>query len=193
MGNTQTILVPQASSFPGVQKNARLILNWLSALKVVQREASHCVPNPLNQGYARGERADWILAGDVIWPSAANPELRDGLEIITDRCIYTPEVGFQRRAQCPECRKAVGEALFEHLEQWMPAETDNFICPVCGFEDDINGFRFPQPCGFSDLGFIFHNWPDAEFSPTFLREFRERLGFPISIVKVICADKKTSA
>ena len=49
----------------------------------------------------------------------------------------------------------------------MPGHTDNFTCPRCGHEDDINGFYSLQPCGFSNLGFIFNNWADAGFKPVF--------------------------
>jgi rubredoxin len=88
------------------------------------------------------------------------------------------------RARCPQCRREVGEALFEHLEVWMPGESDNFACPACGFEDDINGFVFAQPCAFSDLGFIFNNWPGQYFLRAFLDEFAARLGFPLRVVQV---------
>ena len=36
--------------------------------------------------------------------------------------------------------------LFDSLDEWMPGDTDNFSCPQCGHEDDVNGFLFLQPC-----------------------------------------------
>ncbi|NQD96922.1 sugar ABC transporter ATPase, partial [Pseudomonas sp. CrR25] len=56
--------------------------------------------------------------------------------------------------------------------------------PECGHEDDINGFLYLQPCGFSNLGFIFNNWGAAGFRQDFLEEFAARLGYPISLVGV---------
>ena len=108
----------------------------------------------------------------------------NGLEIITKRCIYTPAKGFLEEAGCAECRKEVGEALFDSLEDWMPGRTDNFICPLCAHEDDINGFLFLQPCAFSNLGFIFNNWAEAGFKQSFLDEFADWLDQPVAWVKV---------
>ena len=107
----------------------------------------------------------------------------NGLEVIYRRCIYTPTEGFLEEAGCPECRQEIGEALFESLDEWMPGETDNFACPLCGHEDDINGFLFLQPCGFSNLGFIFNGWAQARFTASFLQEFAERLGYPVAVVE----------
>ena len=107
----------------------------------------------------------------------------NGLEVIYRRCIYTPIEDFLEEAGCPECRREVGEALFESLDEWMPGETDNFTCPECRHEDDINGFLFLQPCGFSNLGFIFNGWADARFTPAFVEEFAERLGHPVALVQ----------
>ncbi|EGH08914.1 hypothetical protein Pgy4_06799 [Pseudomonas savastanoi pv. glycinea str. race 4] len=78
----------------------------------------------------------------------------------------------------------MGEALFDSLEDWMPGHTDNFTCPECRHEDDINGFLFLDACGFSNLGFIFNNWLDASFTQTFLDDFAERLDRPVSFVHV---------
>ena len=106
------------------------------------------------------------------------------MEIIYKRCIYTPAKGFLEEAGCPECLKEVGEALFESLEDWMPGHTDNFTCPLCGHEDDINGFLFLQECGFSNLGFIFNNWAEAGFKQSFIDEFADWLDQKIAWVKV---------
>lgn len=66
----------------------------------------------------------------------------------------------------------------------MPGDTDNFSCPQCGHEDDINGFLFLQPCAFSNLGFVFNGWGRAGFRQAFLDEFAERLGYPLAQVQV---------
>jgi hypothetical protein len=102
---------------------------------------------------------------------------------VTKRCIYTPAKGFLARPVAPSAAE-VGEALFESLEDWMPGRTDNFTCPECGHEDDINGFLFLQECGFSNLGFIFNNWAEAGFKQSFLDELADWLDQPVSWVKV---------
>lgn len=66
----------------------------------------------------------------------------------------------------------------------MPGRTDNFTCPLCGHEDDINGFLFLQPCAFSNLGFIFNNWAEAGFKQSFLDEFADWLDQPVAWVRV---------
>ncbi|WP_312520659.1 sugar ABC transporter ATPase [Stutzerimonas nitrititolerans] len=183
MSDRQYIIVPQVSSYPGSQARARKILRWLTGLGIVELQLSACGMRPGALGYAMAPGAERVL--DL--PAGVSLPLdqpRTGLEIVTERCIFTPERDFEKQAGCPQCRREIGEALFEHLEAWMPGETDNFECPECGFEDDINGFIFPQPCAFSDLGFIFNNWPGEYFLHAFLDEFRERLGFPIRVVRV---------
>lgn len=96
--------------------------------------------------------------------------------------------GVSGGGRCAECRREVGEALFESLEEWMPGQTDNFTCPECGHEDDINGFLFLQPCGFSNLGFIFNNWAEAGFKPSFIEAFADWLDQPVAVVQVTLND-----
>ena len=183
MGDQQFIIVPQISSYPGPEARARRILRWLVELDIVEPRLTACGIGHGGQGYAMAPGADKVLdlPAGVALPLG---QPRTSLEIVTERCIYTPERGFAKRARCPQCRREIGEALFEHLEVWMPGESDNFECPECGFEDDLNGFVFAQPCAFSDLGFIFNNWPGQYFLRGFLDEFAARLGFPIRVVQV---------
>ena len=183
MGDQQFILVPQISSYPGPEARARKILRWLVERDIVAAQLSRCGIGPGGLAHAMAAGAARVLnLPDGVELPLGQP--RNGLEIVTRRCIYTPVAGFEESARCPECRAEVGEVLLEHLEAWMPGETDNFTCPECGFEDDINGFPFSQPCAFSDLGFIFNNWPGQYFTRAFLDEFAERLGFPVSLVQV---------
>ncbi|UVE16781.1 sugar ABC transporter ATPase [Pseudomonas sp. LS44] len=187
MHDQQTILVPQVSSFPGPEAKARAMLRWLVQQNIVEGYLSACVGALPRQGYALAAGAERIVqvpAGKTLNDCLPFGRPVNGLEIITRRCIYMPETGFRSQARCPECRAQVGTVLLEHLEEWMPGDTDNFICPHCAFEDDINGFPFTQACAFSDLGFIFHNWDAACFSASFLKEFAARLGFPLSVVQV---------
>ncbi|OOG88208.1 sugar ABC transporter ATPase [Pseudomonas sp. A25(2017)] len=179
--NSQSIIVPKISTLPVHEPRARAIVRWLVRKNIVEEQLTTC-------GRTGSRMAHAIASGarDVVMHPEALPfgEAINGLEIITKRCIYTPAKGFLEEAGCAECRKEVGEALFESLEDWMPARTDNFTCPECGHEDDINGFLFLQPCGFSNLGFIFNNWLEAGFKQDFLDEFADWLDQPVSWVKV---------
>lgn len=176
------IIVPKISSYPGPEARARVMLRWLIERGVVEAQLTACGVNG-QWAHAIGPRVNEVIepAGMALLPY---DQPCNGLQVVTKRCIYTPSENFQGEARCPECRAKIGEVLLEHLEVWMPGETDNFICPECGHEDDINGFPFEQACAFSDLGFIFNNWPGAFFRRRFLDEFAERLGFPIECVQV---------
>ncbi|WP_137885032.1 sugar ABC transporter ATPase [Pseudomonas sp. 2FE] len=187
MSDQQTIIVPQISSYPGHEAKAREVLRWLASNNIVEWQLSKCGLGPGELGYAVAAGAIQVM--DIPAGAAVEQYLPfglpvNGLEIVTKRCIFTPMQGFNGLASCSACRAEVGEVLLEHLENWMPAETDNFICPACEYEDDINAFPFQQACGFSDLGFIFNNWAGAYFKQSFLKEFAERLGYPMAVVQV---------
>ncbi|MNN25116.1 hypothetical protein D3C81_1385730 [compost metagenome] len=156
-------------------------MRWLVRKNIVQEELTTCGRTGNRMAYAIGDGARAVVLHPEALPFG---EPVNGLEIVTKRCIYTPTRDFREEAGCPQCRQEVGEPLFDSLEQWWPGETDNFTCPECGFEDDINGFLFLQPCGFSNLGFIFNGWTEAVFRQDFLAVFAERLGFPVRQVRV---------
>jgi hypothetical protein len=183
MSEQQAIIVPQISSFPGHEARSRAIVRWLVQQNIIEQQLTTCGRsfNKMAYGIAPGARR--VVSHPHLLPFDQSVR---GLEIVYKRCIFTPQQGFLEEAGCPQCRQEVGEALFDSLEEWMPGHTDNFICPECGHEDDINGFLFLQPCGFSNLGFIFNNWAAAAFKPSFLDEFAERLGYPVSLVQVEC-------
>lgn len=177
--NAHSILVPRISTFPAHEAKARAILRWLSKRDIVEALPTTCAGGANGMAYAIGVGARHVVEFPQHLPYG---QAVNGLEIITRRCIYTPTEGFLGEAGCPQCRQEVGEPLFDSLEVWWPGETDNFMCPECGHEDDINGFLFLQPCGFSDLGFIFNNWGAARFRQGFIDEFAERLGYPIALL-----------
>jgi len=178
---TQLILVPQISRVPDHEAKARQVLDWLVNRRIVAALPTTCGQGGNGMAYAIGEGARQVVLHPERLPFG---QPHNGLEVVTRRCIYTPTDDFGEEAGCPQCRQEVGEPLFESLDEWWPGETDNFTCPECGFEDDINGFLFLQPCGFSDLGFIFNGWAEAQFTPAFLEAFAGRLGFALRQVRV---------
>ncbi|MBU2256236.1 MAG: sugar ABC transporter ATPase [Gammaproteobacteria bacterium] len=181
MSEQQAIIVPQISSFPGHEARARLIVRWLVKQNIIEEQLTTCGRTYKHMGYGIAEGARRVVERPELLPFG---QAVHGLEIIYKRCIYTPTTGFLEEAGCAQCRKEVGGPLFDSLDEWMPGHTDNFTCPRCGHEDDINGFLFLQPCGFSNLGFIFNNWADAGFKQSFLDEFAARLGYAVSLVRV---------
>ncbi|MEH6367839.1 MULTISPECIES: sugar ABC transporter ATPase [Pseudomonas] len=181
MSEQQAIVVPLISSFPGHEGRARAVVRWLVQQNIIAEQVTTCGRTFQCMAYAIAPGARKVVKHPDLLPFG---QPVNGLEIITKRCIFTPQEGFKEEAGCPECRQEIGEALFDSLEDWMPGRTDNFTCPECRFEDDINGFLFLQPCAFSNLGFIFNNWADAEFKQSFLDDFAERLGFGVRVVRV---------
>jgi hypothetical protein len=179
--DTQSIIVPQISSFPAHEAKARAILRWLVKLNVVEESLTTCGRSFNRMAYAIAPGARRVVENPDALPFG---QPVNGLEIVLKRCIYTPQQDFKEEAGCPECRREIGEALFDSLEDWMPGHTDNFMCPECRHEDDINGFLFLEPCGFSNLGFIFNNWLDAGLKSSFIEAFAERMDRPVSHVKV---------
>ena len=183
--NTQCIIVPKISTVPVHEPRARAILRWLVRENIVEEQLSTCGRTGNRMAYAIAPGARKVVLHPELLPF---DQPVNGLEVITKRCIYTPVQGFLEEAGCAECRREVGEALFESLEEWMPGQTDNFTCPECGHEDDINGFLFLQPCGFSNLGFIFNNWAEAAFKPSFIEAFADWLDQPVAVVQVTLND-----
>lgn len=179
MSHSQAIIVPRISTFPAHEAKARMILRWLAERRIVEPLPTTCGRGVGGMGYATASGARSVVLHPERLPFG---EAINGLEVVTKRCIYTPTQGFAEEAGCPECRREIGEALFESLDEWMPRQTDNFTCPECGHEDDINGFLFIPACAFSNLGFIFNGWGEAGFTQAFLDEFAERLGFAVALV-----------
>ncbi|WP_217474862.1 sugar ABC transporter ATPase [Stutzerimonas stutzeri] len=179
MSQSNAIVVPRISTFPGHEAKARMIVRWLAERRVIEALPTTCGRGVGGMGYAIASGARQVVQHPDRLPYGDGI---NGLEVITKRCIYTPTRHFHEEAGCPECRREIGEALFESLDEWMPRQTDNFTCPECGFEDDINGFLFIPACGFSNLGFIFNGWGDAAFQPAFLEEFAARLGYAVALV-----------
>lgn len=179
MSHSQAIVVPRISSFPAHEGRARMILRWLAERRIVEALPTTCGRGTHGMAYAIAPGARSVVLHSERLPFG---EAVNGLEVVTKRCIYTPTRDFAEEAGCPECRREIGEALFESLDEWMPGQTDNFTCPECGFEDDINGFLFIPACAFSNLGFIFNGWGEAGFRQEFLEEFGERLGFQVALI-----------
>lgn len=181
MSERQLILVPRLSRVPEHELRARKLLDWLVRQNIVEALPTTCGRGPGGMAYAIGEGAKRVALHPELLPYG---QRYNGLEIVTRRCIYTPTRDFHEEAGCPECRKEIGEAFFDSLDEWSPGDTDNFTCPECGYEDEVNGFLFLQSCAFSNLGLIFNGWAEAGLKPAFIESCSERLGFALATVYV---------
>ena len=174
--NSQSIIVPKISTLPVHEPRARAIVRWLVRKNIIEEALTTCGRTGNGMAHAIGAGARRIVERPELLPFG---QALNGLQIVSKRCIYTPTEGFLEEAGCPECRQEIGEALFDSLDEWMPGDTDNFSCPQCGHEDDVNGFLFLQPCAFSNLGFVFNGWGQAGFRQAFLDEFAEPRGLQL--------------
>gem|GEM_PF-431801 len=127
--NTQSIIVPRQSTVPVHEARARAILRWLVREKVVEEQLTTCGRTGNRMAHALGPGARKVALHPDKLPFGAPV---NGLEVMLKRCIYTPTEGFKEEAGCPQCRREVGEPLFDSLEEWMPGVSDNFTCPLCG-------------------------------------------------------------
>ncbi|MCG2613726.1 hypothetical protein LZZ85_05520 [Terrimonas sp. NA20] len=175
MGDISIAIVPKISRYPDRQKKAQEILEWLTRAGIVASELTDCTLG--NKGYAMGAGA----ASIVVEPSALPLDLiTNGLEIITERDIFhTGQLGLDV-VECPACNEDIAGGELDFIDQWASGESDDLRCPHCDHTAEIHQFNFDVSWGFSDLGFIFWNWP--EFNPAFIGEFSNRLACELDIV-----------
>lgn len=76
---SQSIIVPQISSFPGHEGKARLILRWLSKREIIAPLASTCGRGPGGMAYAIAPGARRIVEHPELLPFG---QAINGLEIV---------------------------------------------------------------------------------------------------------------
>jgi predicted RNA-binding Zn-ribbon protein involved in translation (DUF1610 family) len=181
MGDLKTSIVPSRSSYPGKEQKAQEILDWLIGEKIVRAELSDCVLRENQLGYAIAEGARDILEDPS---SAFSGLLTCGLDISQERTVfYQTEL---EKVTCPSCGIYIGnledgEHFMQWLDEWYGEAKDNFECPSCHKEFDLNEFTFQPQWAFSDLGFTFWNW--GAFKPSFITAFEEKIGCPVNVVQ----------
>ena len=169
-------IVPRQSNYPNNNTKAREILDWLVSKDIVKPILSNCILGSDN-GYAISDGAKQIthFPEDVPFDFATN-----GLEIVTKRQIfYTGENGIENLI-CPSCGQDIAKEDWDFLSEWGDNESNNLTCPLCNVATDIHQFNFAPEWGFSDLGFIFWNFPT--FTDNFIDEFKKKLDCETSVV-----------
>ena len=89
--NTQNILVPRLSTLPVHEPRARAILRWLVRKDIVEEQLSTCGRSGNRMAYAIGPGARNVVEQPDLLPYG---QPVNGLEVVTDRCIFTPVDGF---------------------------------------------------------------------------------------------------
>lgn len=151
---------------------ARDVLGRLVGAGVVVAERSDCVLGDVPGGHAPGPAAATIVAGDPggfpdVWPN--------GLEVDVGRSAFYGTVREDDRVTCPHCGAWLPfEAVLPEVEEWLEGGPDSLACARCGAWTGLNGWSWPVPCAFAELGLRFWNWPPL--APAFVDDLSRRLG-----------------
>ena len=149
--NSQSIIVPKISTLPVHEPRARAIVRWL-VRKISSRRVSTCgAPATAWPTRSLMAPARWCCtprrchrrAGQ--WPGNRHQALH----------LHRPRL--PRRSRVRRCRREIGEALFESLEEWMPGPPITSPARNAGMKTTSTAL-FLQECAFSNLGFIFNKW-----------------------------------
>ncbi|MFD0684163.1 hypothetical protein [Actinomadura fibrosa] len=155
---------------------ARAVLGRLVDAEIVVPERSDCVLGDVPGGYAPGPSWKAAVTGELggfpdVWPN--------GLEIDVGRsAFYGPLGGASSgpdRVTCPECGAWLPfETVFAEVEEWLEGGPGSLVCARCGTRTGFNGWRWPVPCAFAELGLRFWNWP--RLADAFVADLRHVLG-----------------
>lgn len=176
MSDYSISIVPKRSTFPDKEVKVKEIFDWLISLDIVKPDLSDCVLSAEN-GYAISDGVSNIVEDIDFLPFGLNV---NGLNIITERKVFDTGQNGMERLICPNCKQDISAEEWSFFDDWTENKSDNIICPLCKTANDIHQFEFTPEWGFSDLGFTF--WNLAVLKPTFISEFRQRLGCDVSLV-----------
>ncbi|MFI0366345.1 hypothetical protein ACH35V_00615 [Actinomadura sp. 1N219] len=151
---------------------ARAVLGRLVGAGVVVADRTDCVLGDVPGGYAPGPCASTIVVGDLggfpdVWPN--------GLEVDVGRTAFYGNVREDDRVTCPHCCAWLPfEAVLPEVEEWLEGGPDSLVCARCATRTGLNGWRWPVPCAFAELGLRFWNWPPL--ADAFVHDLTRRLG-----------------
>ncbi len=174
MSDNSIALVPKKFRYPDNEAKAKEILDWLISNDIVKSEISDCTLN--GKGYSVSEGAKAITDSPNTLPFRLKT---NGLSVITDRWVFYAGLGDIEALICPKCNEDIAFEDWD-FSPWSENKTDVLTCPSCNSGTEINQYQFDPAWGFSDLGFIFWNWPS--FKEEFIEEFRKKLDCEIAIV-----------
>ncbi|TDD79315.1 hypothetical protein [Actinomadura rubrisoli] len=151
---------------------ARSVLRWLVGAGVIVSERTDCVLGDVPGGYAPGPSCKTIVTGD---PSGFPDVWPNGLEIDVGRSAFYGAVDEDDRVTCPRCGAWLPfEIVLTEVEEWLEGGPDSLVCARCGTRTGLNGWRWPVPCAFAELGLRFWNWP--ELTDAFVSDLGGRIG-----------------
>ena len=176
MSDYSISIVPKRSTFPDKEAKTKEILDWLVSADIIKPELSDCVLND-KDGYAISDGANNIVEDIDVLPFDLTT---NGLDVVTERQIFNTGQNGMEKLICPNCKHDIVEEEWSFFDDWDENKSNNITCPLCNIANDIHQFEFTPEWGFSDLGFTFWNLPVLK--PSFINEFRQRLGCDVSVV-----------
>jgi len=168
MSDSRITIAPKVATYIAKDEKAKEILEWLVSKDIVKPEVTDCTLSE-SGGYAISNGAKDIVKEPEYLPFGL---VTNGLEIVTERRAFHTGENFVDEIVCPTCKTDVTAEDWD-LGPWAEGITDGMTCPLCGNQSEIHHYTFEPEWGFSDLGFIFWNWP--EFKDEFMKEFQEKL------------------
>lgn len=175
MSDNSTSIVPKLTNYPDRLAKAQLIVNWLVSVEAVEPVKTDCVLGKAF-GYPVGKGADALVDDPKYLPYRL---IVCGLEVITENTVFHAGANGLDSFICPNCHQDILEGDWS-LDDFVENGDPNLTCPLCNQAADLNDYNIEPTWGFSNLGFIFWNWPPLKDS--FIAEFEQRLGCEVRIV-----------
>lgn len=175
MSDHSISIVPKISQYPGRDKKAQEILQWLVANNIIEAALSDCTLG--RDGYSVANGAEKVVREPGNLPFGF---LVNGLEVVTGKNVFHTGQNGIDELTCSACKQNLADEDWDFFGVWYEQDDDDMTCPLCNVTNSIHTFVFAPEWGFSDLGFTFWNWPD--FTDNFIEEFKQKLGCDVNIV-----------
>lgn len=186
------------SSAKEVEKPIELknkVIDWLQSNDYIEKELSYCVMSMKKKGYKPGKNHISAIGGDenILRLQVC------GLETKTEREIFNAGTfTAMTKMECTNCNKNRFESItpqdfftdnctkeqmelfnsvFPVFDKWTRHEKAMITCPHCSVESNIDEYNWDNSISFSNLGFIFWNWPNL--TNNFMDELRSIIGTDI--------------
>ncbi len=177
MSNHSISIVPRLSRFPDKEQKTIEIVAWLISGDIIKSTLTNCLLGMDEKGYAVSAGAEHV----TLYPEDLPFSIKsNGLEIVSERYIFTAYQNGIDRLICPNCDQDISGEDWEFFNEWASGESNNLTCPKCKIGKEIHEFKFDPAWGFSDFGFTFWNWP--VFTEGFIDQFKKRLGCAVDVV-----------
>jgi hypothetical protein len=152
MRDSSISVVCKKSTCPNSKEKAQEILAWLVSKDIVDPHPSDCTPGGEN-GYMMSKGAASVIKEPKYLHFG--PGMINGLNVITDRQIFSTGQNGLDELICPNCNKDISQENWDFFDPWASGETDDLACPSCGKASEIHHYTFKPEWGLvtSDLNF----------------------------------------